>query len=136
MGKGETNKNAEKLSKLIIWHYLCQMKVQTLVIEYADIAIEEVITYGKSDDKRYRKLKSDATFWRDLSKVMAIIRAATNTSDLGYYTCLHYEKLKYDKSGLSSVRIGHNTKYRLIFKEFDGGIRIKLIEINEHYGDK
>lgn len=47
---------------MIIWYYLCQMKVQTLIIEYADIAIEEVITYGKSDDKRYRKLKGNATF--------------------------------------------------------------------------
>lgn len=47
------------------------MNVQTLIIEYADIAIEEVITYGKSDDKRYRKLNGNATFWRDLSKVMA-----------------------------------------------------------------
>ena len=89
------------------------MKVQTLIIEYADIAIEEVITYGKSDDKRYRKLKGNATFWRDLSKVMAIIRAASNTSDLEHYASLHYEKLKHDKSGLSSVRIGYNTKYRL-----------------------
>ena len=112
------------------------MKVQTLIIEYADIAIEEVITYGKSDDKRYRKLKGNKTFWQDLDKVMARIRAATNASDLEHYASLHYEKLKYDKSGLSSVRIGYDTKYRLIFEEFDGGIRIKLIEINEHYGDK
>ncbi len=112
------------------------MKNFQIIIEYADVAIEEVITYGKSDDKRYRKLKGNATFWRDLSKVMAIIRAATNTADLEHYASLHYETLKYDKSGLSSVRIGHNTKYRLIFEEFDCGIRIMLIEINEHYGDK
>lgn len=112
------------------------MKVHTLIIEYADIAIEEVITYHKSDDKRYRKLNSNATFWKDLDKVMARIRAATNTSDLEKHTSLHYEKLKYDKSGLSSVRIGYSTQYRLIFEEFDGGIRIKIIEINEHYGDK
>ena len=112
------------------------MTDHTLIIEYADIAIEEVIIYHKSDDKRYRKLKGNKTFWRDLDKVMARIRAATNTSDLEHYTSLHYEKLKYDKSGLSSVRIGYNSKYRLIFEEFDGGIRIKLIEINEHYGDK
>ena len=112
------------------------MNDHTITIEYADIAIEEVITYHKSDDKRYRNLKGNATFWRDLDKVMAIIRGATNTSDLEHYASLHYEKLKNDKSGLSSVRIGYNTKYRLIFEEFDGGIRIKLIEINEHYGDK
>lgn len=57
------------------------MKVQTLIIEYADIAIEEVITYHKSDDKRYRKLNGNATFWRNLDKVMAIIRGAKNTSE-------------------------------------------------------
>ncbi len=112
------------------------MNDHTIIIEYADIAIEEVITYHKSDDKRYRKLKGNKTFWQDLDKVMARIRAATNTSDLELYASLHYEKLKYDKTGQSSVRIGYNTKYRLIFEEFDRGIRIKLIEINEHYGDK
>lgn len=112
------------------------MKVQTLIIEYADIAIEEVITYHKSDDKRYRKLNGNATFWRNLDKVMAIIRGAKNTSEFAYYSSLHYEQLKYNLSGLCSVRIGYNTKYRLIFEEFDGGIRIKLIEINEHYGNK
>jgi len=121
---------------LIIWYYLCKMNDHTIIIEYADVAIEEVITYHKSDDKRYRKLKGNRTFWQDLDKVMARIRSATHTSDLEHFTSLHYEKLKYNKSGLSSVRIGFNTKYRLIFEEFDDGIRIKLIEINEHYGNK
>ena len=46
------------------------MNDHTLIIEYADIAIEEVIIYHKSDDKRYRKLKGNKTFWRDLDKVM------------------------------------------------------------------
>lgn len=56
--------------------------------------------------------------------------------DLGRYGQLHYEALKYDFAGKHSVRIGYNSKYRLIFEEFDNGIRINLIEINEHYGDK
>lgn len=112
------------------------MEMQTLIIEYADDAIKEVITYNKSDDKRYRKLNSNTTFWRDLNKVMAIIRGATNTSELAYFSSLHYEQLKYERSGQSSVRIGYKSKYRLIFEEFDGGIRINLIEITEHYGDK
>ena len=110
--------------------------METIIIEYDNVAIEELIKYHKSDDKRYRKLKGNATFWRDLDKVMAIIRAVSNTSQLSYYKSLHYERLKHDRSGQSSVRIGYETKYRLIFEEFDGGIRIKLIEINEHYGDK
>ena len=67
---------------------------------------------------------------------MAILRTVTNTSELSWHKKLNYEPLKYGLSGYSSVRIGFTSKYRLIFEEFEGGIRIKLIEINEHYGDK
>lgn len=116
--------------------YLCAVNDQSITIEYADSSIEEVITHHTSNDKRYRKLKSNASFWRDLDKVMAIIRSVTNVSELAYYSSLNYKHLRHDRSGQSSVRIGFTTKYRLIFEEFDGGIRIKLIEINEHYGDK
>lgn len=75
------------------------MNVQTLIIEYADIAIEKVITYGKSDDKRYRKLNGNATFWRDLSKVMARIRAATNTSILNTTQAYTTRSLSMTKAG-------------------------------------
>lgn len=109
---------------------------QTLAVEFADEELEALIVYHKSNDKRYKKLKSNATFLKDLDAVMATIRAVTNTSELADFRRLNYEKLSHDLSGLSSVRIGYKSKYRLIFEEFDGGIRIKLIEINEHYGDK
>ncbi len=107
-----------------------------LIIEYEDEAIEALIITGKSSDKRYKKLVSNATFKKDLSKVMLILRSVSNVKDLGRYGQLHYEALKYDFAGKSSVRIGFSSKYRLIFEEFDNGIRINLIEINEHYGDK
>lgn len=112
------------------------MEEKTLVIKYEDAELEALIIKHKCNDKRYRKLKSNATFWRDLDKIMVLLRNVHNTSELVRFKVLHYEPLKYNRSGQSSVRIGYNTKYRLIFEEFDGGIRIKLIEINEHYGDK
>ena len=112
------------------------MNKKTLIIQYEDNAIEELINYHKSEDKRYRKLKSNAQFLQDLDKVMAIIRAVSNTAELSNHKKLNYKPLQYDLSGYSSVRIGFTSKYRLIFEEFDSGIRIKLIEINEHYGDK
>ena len=112
------------------------MEEARLKIEFADDAIESLILYHKSDDRRYRKLKSNATFLRDLDGVMAILRAVKNTRELAQHKKLNYEPLFYDREGTSSVRIGYKTKYRLIFEEFDGGIRIKLIEITEHYGDK
>ena len=107
-----------------------------LIIEYEDEAIELLIKTGKSDDKRYKKLNSNASFKRNLSKVMLLLRSVSNVKDLGRFGQLHYEALKNDLAGKSSVRIGYNSKYRLIFEEFDNGIRINLIEINEHYGDK
>ena len=107
-----------------------------LIIEYEDEAIETLIKTGKSNDKRYKKLASNASFKRDLSKVILILRSVSNAKDLGRYGQLHYEALKYDLAGQNSVRIGYNSKYRLVFEEFENGIRINLIEINEHYGDK
>ena len=107
-----------------------------LIIEYEDEAIETLIKTGRSNDKRYKKLSSNASFKRDLSKVILILRSVSNVKDLGRYGQLHYEALKYDLASKSSVRIGYSSKYRLIFEEFENGIRINLIEINEHYGDK
>lgn len=107
-----------------------------LIIEYEDEAIETLITTGYSTDKRYRKLNSNAAFKRDLSRVMMLIRSVSNVKELHQFKQLNYESLRFDLSGKSSVRIGYKSKYRLIFEEFDNGIRINLIEINEHYGDK
>lgn len=107
-----------------------------LTIEYKDEELKLLIETGRSNDKRYKKLKSNTTFLRDLNTAMNIIRTVSNVSELNLFKKLNYEPLHYDYEGYSSVRIGYTSKYRLIFEEFDNGIRICLIEINEHYGDK
>lgn len=107
-----------------------------MIIEIEDKKLESLILYGKSEDKEYRKLQCKKTFMKDLDKVISILRMVPNTMGLSSYRSLHYERLKYDLSGLSSVRIGFKSPYRLLFTEFDDGIRISLIEISSHYGDK
>lgn len=107
-----------------------------IVIEYKDEELRLLIETGKSNDKRYKKLKSNKTFLRDLQMVMALIRPVDNVAELGQFKKLNYKHLHHDYDGYSSVRIGFTSKYRLIFEEFDNGIRICLIEISEHYGDK
>lgn len=107
-----------------------------MTIEIEDKDLESLILYGKSEDKLYRKLQRKKNFMRDLDKVMAILRSATDAGSLSAYKSLHYERLKYDLSGMSSVRVGYTSPYRLIFTEYENGIRISLIEINSHYGDK
>lgn len=107
-----------------------------MVIEYDNEEIKLLIETGKSTDKQYKKLRSNNTFIKDLCKVILQLRSAPNTEFLKKIKSLNYEHLKYNLTGCSSVRIGYNAKYRLIFAELDDGIKIKLIEINEHYGDK
>lgn len=105
-------------------------------IEYADEAVRALIEDGASDDRRYRKLRSNAAFHKDLRKVMAVLRSVGRATELSAYRALNYETLRHGLSGYSSVRIGFTSKYRLIFDEEDGGIRILIVEISEHYGDK
>lgn len=107
-----------------------------LNIEYKDEELKLFIETGKSNDKKYKKLKSNSTFMRDLQMVINLMRPIDNVKDLQKFKKLNYEPLHYNYEGLSSVRIGFKSKYRLIFEEFDNGIRICLIEISEHYGDK
>ena len=67
---------------------------------------------------------------------MRILSVANACNDLHNYKALNYEPLKYDKIGMSSVRLGFTSKFRLLFEELENGIKISIIEISEHYGDK
>lgn len=108
-----------------------------LRIECEDIELSDLILKGRCATNRlYKKLGSNATFKVDLAKTMAKMRAVNIVSELGCNKSLNYEQLKGNLKGFSSVRIGYRSKYRLLFTEHEDGILIKLIEINEHYGDK
>lgn len=112
-------------------------KSYTMEIDYDNEEIEAFILHGISESKRYRKFKSNRALIRDLDRVMRILLTVDSCKELeNGYKALNYEPLKHGLQGYSSVRIGFNTKYRLLFKENEGRIRICLIEISEHYGDK
>ena len=64
---------------------------------------------------------------------MKYLDAAEDIVAVGKITSLHYEPLT--GSPYSSVRVGYDTKYRLIFNEEEDKITLSLIELNEHYGD-
>lgn len=112
-------------------------KSHTMQIDYDNEEIEAFILYGISESKIYRKFKSNKALMRDLDRVMRILQTVDSCKDLEKgYKALNYEPLKYGLQGHSSVRIGFNSKYRLLFTENESRIRICLIEISEHYGDK
>lgn len=108
-----------------------------MVIEFEDKGLQELYETGKTTDKRYKKLVKDKAFVDDFIDVINIMYDVDCTSKLSNFSFLKYEKLKYNLSGFSSVRIVSNRVERLIFTEHEGGILVKLLEINqEHYGKK
>ena len=108
-----------------------------MVIEFEDKGLQELYETGKTTDRRYKKLAKDKAFVDDFIDVINIMYDVDCTSKLSDFSFLKYEKLKYNLSSLSSVRIVNNRVERLIFTEHEGGILVKLLEINqEHYGKK
>ncbi len=107
-----------------------------MIIEYENEEIKEFILHGTAIGRPYTKWKSNKQLRNDLDKVMEILTLADNCCMLHTLKSLHYEQLKFDYAGRSSVRIGFKSKFRLIFTELENGIKINILEISEHYGDK
>jgi len=108
-----------------------------MVVEFEDIGLQEIVETGKTTKKAYKKLCKDKAFIERLLLVISHMQRVESVSELAQFSWMCYEKLKYDYSGYSSVRPIRNRVERLIFTEHEGGIRIKLIELNqEHYGNK
>ena len=64
------------------------------------------------------------------------LRTSERTSDLRYISFLHYEKLS-GTNGLSSIRVVNGMVERILFREFEGGIKIIVLTLdNTHYGNK
>lgn len=58
------------------------------------------------------------------------------TSDLRAISFLHYEQL-VGTNGMSSIRVVNGMVERILFREFEGGIRITVLSLDDtHYGNK
>lgn len=105
-----------------------------MIIE-AEGDMKELITTGQN--RRYKEIVQNVKLFDGLMKAVKIMKSAASVEELKRYSFLHYERLKYQYSGLSSVRLSNSFVHRLIFEEKVDGITLKLIEIdNTHYGNK
>lgn len=101
----------------------------------ADIELESLILTGTS--KKYKKVVRNKSLLDGLINTYNILCVESSTENLKKYSYLHYEKLKYEYTGFSSIRIKNNSIERLIFTEDDNGITVTLIELEDnHYGNK
>jgi proteic killer suppression protein len=103
-------------------------------IEFEKEYLRELYETGKTTDKKHRFQPQVVNGY--LKCVRALYRAL-RIEDLFPIKSLHYEKLKGDKQGLSSVRI--NDQYRLEFCEIENPNNIleieicSLVDITNHY---
>ena len=93
--------------------------------------------YKTGSNKRYKVVARNPILLRGYIWAIETMLAASNINELSKFSHLHYEKLKHEYSGFSSVRLSNSFVHRLIFTENEEGIEVKLIEIDDtHYGNK
>lgn len=102
-----------------------------MILEYRNEEIKALINHKYIG--RYRSYRSNSKLIRNLDKVIRYLELAKDIKGIAAITSLAYHPL----TGLpfSSVRVGYETKYRLIFEEHDDKLTLVLIELSEHYGD-
>lgn len=102
---------------------------------FIDDALKELYETGTTKDSKYKKLARNRQFIEAYIQVIDLMLASENAAELAIHSFLHYEKLKYRPE--SSVRIQNRRVERLLFTEHEGGIEVRLIEIDSnHYGNK
>ena len=93
--------------------------------------------YSTGKNRKYRDIERNPELKRGFDRAVHTMISVDSVDQLSAFSFLHYEHLKFQLAGLSSVRLSNRYVHRLIFQEVDGGVVVKLIEIDDtHYGNK
>ena len=95
--------------------------------------LKELYDRGKTSDKKHRYQEYIV---RKYIRVIDLMIELTNVMELTRYGGLHYEHLRGDKEGISSVRV--NDQYRIEFREVIEGNKtiaeiVNITELSNHY---
>ena len=104
-----------------------------MVITFEKSYLRELYETGKSSDKKHR-YQSDIA--RRYKNCIDRLIAADSIEQLYRINSLHYEVLKGDKVGISSIRV--NDQYRIEFTVTDEGVEpvitvCNILELSNHY---
>ena len=103
-------------------------------IEFEDTDLEELITTGRNS--KYKKYTRNAKFMTALATAYNYLRTTDCANQLRNISYLHYEQLA-GTNGLSSIRVVNGMVERILFREFEGGIKIIVLSLDDtHYGNK
>lgn len=104
-----------------------------MIVTFDQKYLQELYVDGKASDKKHRYQPQIVAKY---VKVINLMKQQENVLGLVKYGSLHYEKLRGDKEGFSSVRV--NDQYRIEFVEtVEEGKQIATIcnitELSNHY---
>lgn len=104
-----------------------------MIIAFEQKYLEELYTQGKANDKKHR---FQPQIIDKYVKVINLMKMQDNVLGLAKYGSLHYERLRGDKEGYSSVRV--NDQYRIEFiEEMESDKKIATIcnitDLSNHY---
>lgn len=103
---------------------------------FKDEALSELYESGKTKDRKYRIVCKNKKLVAGFQRAVSIMYDVDSTEDLKPFSFLHYEKLRYQREPLSSVRLVNGMIERLLFTETEDGIKVELLEIDStHYGN-
>lgn len=93
--------------------------------------------YETGQSKRYKDVSRNGVLLAGFVRAVKIMEQVPSSDCLKDFSFLHYEKLRYQLSGKSSVRLSNQYVHRLIFTETEDKLQVELIEIDDtHYGNK
>lgn len=93
--------------------------------------------YETGKSRSYQAVERNQELREGFARAVRIMTMAANINEVKAYSFLHYEQLKHEWSGYSSVRLSNRFVHRLIFKEIEDRLEIHIIDIDDtHYGNK
>ena len=99
-----------------------------MIITFDKDYLRELYETGKGD----KKLRFQHEIIKRYKKGIDYLKSANKVEDLFLVSSLHYEVLKGDKAGISSIRV--NDQYRIEFTVYESVITVcNILELSNHY---
>ena len=73
--------------------------------------------YQGKHSKRYKDVERNHELMEGFIRAVNIMTMVDNVKNLNEFSYLHYEQLKHQWSGYSSIRLSNKYVHRLIFKD-------------------
>lgn len=104
-----------------------------MIVTFEKEYLRDLYEKGQVSDKKHR---FQPQIVKKYTRIVDLMTEVSNVMELARYGGLHYEHLRGDKEGLSSVRI--NDQYRIEFREILQDEKmvaevVNILELSNHY---